>query len=294
MVIASEVIGFGNSSNLSSAAVVAAVRKAKRDGASFIKVHDAVLRPSYFALSDEARRLGLTVQGHVPASVSAVEASNAGQKSIEHATGLDEAKSDSRKAHALISAFKRNRTWLCPTLIMRSNYAVLDESGLANDPRLKYVKPSWRNRWLKMTKAAANTPLAEWSNRRETIRKEKLLVGKMNRAGIGILAGTDDGNPYSLVGFGLHDELVMLVESGLTSLEALRAATINPAKFFNQLNSRGTIEKGKIADLVLLEANPLDDIRNIRQIDAVVVNGKYFPREALNQILAAVEAAAKN
>ena len=105
--------------------------------------------------------------------------------------------------------------------------------------------------------------------------------------------GTDDANPYSFVGFGLHDELARLVEAGLTPMQALQAATLNPAKFFNKLDSLGTIEKGKLADLVLLDANPLEAIRNTQRIDAVVANGRYFPKEALQQILAEVEAAAQ-
>lgn len=293
MVIASPAIGFGDLSNISESDARGEVRKAKREGADFIKVHDNILRPSYFALIDQAKRLNLPVEGHVPTSMTAVEASRAGQKSIEHSTGLDEAKSDNSKAQALISVFKRNRTWLCPTLIMRSNYASLDDVSFAGDPRLKYVKPSWKNRWLKMTKDAVSTAPAEWSKRREIIRNEKALVGKMQKAGVGILAGTDDANPYSFVGFGLHDELALLVEAGLTPMHALQAATLNPAKFFNKLEVLGTIEKGKLADLILLDANPLENIRNTERISAVVANGRYFPKEALQQILAEVEVAAK-
>ena len=111
--------------------------------------------------------------------------------------------------------------------------------------------------------------------------------------GVGILAGTDNGNPYCFPGFSLHDELALLVDSGLTSLQALQAATLNPAKFFNRLNVLGTIEKGKIADLVLLDANPLDDIHNTRKIDAVITNGVFLDRKQLKKMLAEVESAAK-
>ncbi|MFL6208141.1 MAG: amidohydrolase family protein [Pyrinomonadaceae bacterium] len=293
MMIASQVIGFGDLANISEPAARTEVRKAKQAGADFIKVHDNVPRPSYFALIDEARRLRLPVAGHVPTSITAAEAAAAGQKSIEHSTGLDDAKADHSKAEALIAIFKRNRTWLCPTLIMRSNYAALDDPKFADDPRLKYVKPAWKNRWLNMTRAAINTPAGEWVKRREIIGREKALVGKMQQAGVGILAGTDDANPYSFVGFGLHDELALLVEAGLTPMQALQAATLNPAKFFNQLDSLGTIEKGKLADLVLLNANPLANIRNTQRINAVVVNGRYLSQELLQQILAEVADAAK-
>jgi imidazolonepropionase-like amidohydrolase len=293
MFIASRVVGFSDSSNISAGGAREEVKRAKKEGADFVKVHDNIPRQSYFALIEEGKRLNLPVQGHVPTSISAAEASAAGQKSIEHSTGLDEAKSDESKAKVLSALFKMNRTWLCPTLIMRNNYATLDNQALARDTRLKYVKPSWRNRWLGMTKAAADMPTAEWSKRKEMIRKEKILVGRMQQAGVGILAGTDDANPYAMVGFGLHDELAMLVDAGLTPIQALQAATLNPAKFFDKLDSLGTIEKGKLADLVLLDANPLTDIRNTKRISAVVVNGNYFSPAALHKILADVESAAK-
>jgi len=119
-----------------------------------------------------------------------------------------------------------------------------------------------------------------------------VLVGRFQKAGVGILAGTDDINPYVVPGFSLHDELVLLVESGLTPMQALQAATLNPAKFFNQLDSLGTVEKGKFADLVLLNANPLEDIRNTTKISAVVVKGRFLDRQELDRTLAEIEAAA--
>lgn len=292
MLIASRVIGFGDLSNISEAATREEIRRAKKEGADFIKVHDYVLRSSYFALIDEARRFNLSVEGHVPSAITAAEAAQAGQKSIEHFTGLDQAKTDAQKADVLIGVLKKHKTWLCPTIIMRSNYASLDNADLANDRRLKYVKPSWKKRWLNMTSDAVKTPADEWAKRRETIQKEKMLVGKMQRAGVGILAGTDTANPYVLPGFSLHDELALLVEAGLTPIQALQAATFNAAKFFNQSDSLGTIEKGKLADLVLLDANPLEKIGNTKKINSVVLSGRLFDRNALDKMLAEIETAA--
>lgn len=300
MVIASRIID-GPNSFVSGAVRVSneteareAVRKARQEGADFVKVHDTLSRDAYFAVIDEAKRSGLPVEGHVPASITTKEASDAGQKSIEHFTGLAEAETDTAKADTLIAIFKQNHTWNCPTLIMRNNYAVLDDRSLANDPRLRYVKPSWKNSWLSMTNGSGNVPAAEWAGRRETVRREKALVGRFQRAGVGILAGTDDISPYVMPGFSLHDELVLLVESGLTPMQALQAATLNPAKFFNQLASSGTVEKGKLADLVLLNADPLKDIHNTTKISSVVVNGRFLDRQQLDSMLAEIEAAANS
>jgi len=288
MVIAS---GDINESQTSEAGAREAVRSAAREGADFFKVYDGLARASYFALVDEARRLRLSVAGHVPASLTAAEVSEAGQRSIEHLTGLAEAKSDDAKAARLFAVFKKNRTWQCPTLIMRHNYASLDDARLADDPRLKYVKPSWRERWLRMSKEALTWPPGEGAARRESVRREKRLVGMMQRAGVGVLAGTDDANPYAFPGFSLHDELSMLVEAGLTPRQALRAATTNATQFLDRLDSLGSVATGKLADLVLLDADPLADIRNTKRIHGVVARGRFLDREELNRMLAEVERA---
>jgi imidazolonepropionase-like amidohydrolase len=290
MVIASTILGL---SPITALAAREVVRQAKLAGADFVKVHDGLSRDAYFAVVDEARKLNLPVAGHVPQILSAAEVSGAGQKSIEHFTGLDEAKADPQKARALAAILQRNHTWLCPTIIMRQSYASLDDPTLANDPRLKYVKPSWARRWVRMTVDAVNTPREEWSNRRTLVQKEKALVGLLHREGVEILAGTDEISPFCAPGFSLHDELALLVEAGLTPLQALQSATLNAARFFQRSRDLGTIEQGKVADLVLLDANPLRDIRNTQKINAVVINGRLLDRRTLNGLLNKIEAAAR-
>lgn len=120
----------------------AAVRKAKQDGWGFFRVHDNLPRASYLALMHEARRLGVRVEGHVPQSITVEEVSRAGQRSIEHFTGMSLAETDPDKADVLSGILRQNRTWHCPTLIMRSNYSVLDNGALINEPRLIYAKSS--------------------------------------------------------------------------------------------------------------------------------------------------------
>jgi hypothetical protein len=124
-------------------------------------------------------------------------------------------------------------------------------------------------------------------------QKQVELVGMMHRAGVALLAGTDVLNPYCFPGFSLHDELGLLVEAGLTPLEALQAATLNPARFLGKEQEFGTVEEGKRADLVLLDANPLEGISNTQKIAAVVVNGRLLDRAALDALLAQAEATAK-
>jgi len=292
-----------------------AVRKVKEWGADFVKVYSLLPRDAYFGIADESKRQGISFVGHVPFTVSAAEASDAGQKSIEHLTGillgcsynetelrneivkarspgarsrregedLLETFSD-RKAKDLFARFVKNQTWQCPTLtVLRSN-AYLGDQNFRNDARLKYVPRPMRERW---GQRIANRNDNDYV--KKVFKKEVEIVGAMQRAGVPLLAGTDTGNPFCFPGFSLHDELALMVIGGLTPVEALRAATLNPAKFLGLDKTLGTIEPGKIADLVLLDADPLADIRNTQRINAVISNGRLFDRKALNKMLAQAE-----
>jgi imidazolonepropionase-like amidohydrolase len=135
----------------------------------------------------------------------------------------------------------------------------------------------------------ANRNESEYVNAKKVFKKEVEIVGAMQRAGVPLLAGTDTGNPFCFPGFSLHEELALMVIGGLTPVEALRAATLNPAKFLGLDKTLGTIEPGKIADLVLLDADPLADIRNTQKIDAVISNGRLLDRRELNKMLSQAE-----
>ena len=293
-----------------------AVRRVKQWGADFVKVYALLPRDAYFGIADEAKQQGITFAGHVPNSVSPAEASDAGQKSIEHLTGIliacsdketelrdklvkadsPEARGrvqtsaletyDEKKAADLIAHFVKNQTWQCPTLtVLRSN-AYLGDESFRRDGRLRYIPRLLQQRW---NFRVANHDSAVT---KKVLQKQLEIVGAMQRAGVPILAGTDTGNPFCFPGFSLHEELALLVIAGLTPVEALRAATLNPAKFFGLDQTLGTIEQGKIADLVLLDANPLLDVRNTQKINAVVSNGRLFDRKALDKMLGEAEVAA--
>jgi len=293
-----------------------AVKRVKQWGADFVKVYALLPRDAYFGIADEAKQQGITFAGHVPNSVSPAEASDAGQKSIEHLTGIliacsdketelrdklvkadsPEARGrvqtsaletyDEKKAADLIAHFVKNQTWQCPTLtVLRSN-AYLGDESFRRDGRLRYIPRLLQQRW---NFRVANHDSAVT---KRVLQKQLEIVGAMQRAGVPILAGTDTGNPFCFPGFSLHEELALLVIAGLTPVEALRSATLNPAKFFGLDQTLGTIEQGKIADLVLLDANPLLDIRNTQKINAVVSNGRLFDRKALDKMLGEAEVAA--
>jgi imidazolonepropionase-like amidohydrolase len=288
------------------------VQVSKRDGADFIKVYNGLSREAYFAILAEAKRLGLTVAGHVPFSITAAEASDGGQRSIEHLTGVLEtctsqpnataviargewflANFDPRRADSLFARFARNNTWQVPTLVVKQSFARIKGPEDQKDPRLRFIPVHLSDAWDPSRDLRMKGSPERFAVRQRLFEKDLALVREMRRAGVPFLAGTDLGNPYIFPGFSLHDELGLLVQAGLTPLEALQAATLRPAEFLGESDSLGTVEPGKAADFVLLDANPLDDIANIRKIDAVCVKGTLLGRAALARMHSEVEAAVR-
>jgi cytosine/adenosine deaminase-related metal-dependent hydrolase len=211
-----------------------------------------------------------------------------------HDTRLEQAMLDSysaEKAAALSAVLKTNGTWQCPTLTLLHMFGYGDDPAFLNDPRLKYMPPRKRTSWDPAHLEGARTP-EDFAYSRREFQKYLEVVGTMQKSGVGILAGTDSQNPYTFYGFSLHDELGFLVQAGLSPMEALQSATLNPARFFGKEKELGTVEKGKLADLILLDANPLDVIGNTKKIAAVVYGGKLYPRASLDAMLAKVEALA--
>ena len=303
-----------------------AVDVLKKTGVDFVKIKSFLSRDAFLAIAAEARRQNMVLAGHVPDAVRVAEASDAGQKSIEHLTGIavgcsaierqlmdekaqafavrDRARYgriepragetfDAAVADALFRRFVRNGTWQVPTLIELRRNALGDvsaEAGQAaakDDPRWAYLPVSLRDWWSKSR--SGTVP----DGGKELFNGQLSLTQRMHKSGVLFLAGTDTPNPHILPGFALHDELKLLVSAGFSPMEALQAATLNPARYLGREKDLGTIETGKLADLVLLDANPLDDISNTRKIRAVIVDGRYLSLETLNAMLAGVQAAAK-
>jgi imidazolonepropionase-like amidohydrolase len=291
-----------------------AVDDLKQRGADFIKLQSLIPRDAVFAIADEAKKQGITFVGHVPDAVRASEASNAGQKSFEHLIGIFEGSSpledeflkggktegkflstyDPKRAEALFALLAKNQTWQCPTLVWERGGNLLELSDFAHDPLAKYAPALWKDvTWKRFTQEIMHENTDDLATRHRFVDKELQVVNAMHKAGIPFLAGTDTPpGVYVFPGFSLHQELQRFVAAGFTPLEALQTATLNPAKFLGMQDRLGTIEKGKLADLVLLDANPLENIRNTQAIAGVVVNGRYLSRTELDKMLRNVEAAA--
>ena len=311
-----------------TADAIKAVHSLKTMGADFIKVYDGVPRDAYFAIADESKKVGLPFVGHLPRSVRVVEASNAGQRSLEHGAYLaggstyeedaikqeasgpnvmeeaqrtgnfslipeDIAKKgnelldhlSSERLAQLYRTFAKNGTYLTPTLVVRHARVYVDDISKTPDPRNRYMTraelEAWKPENDMFSKYRTSSYIAYQKREyNETLKGIKLA----QQLGVQLLAGTDVVAPWTYPGFSLHDELGLLVEAGLTPLEALRTATINPAQFLG-VKDAGAIAPGMKANLMLLDADPRENIANTKRISAVIMGGMLYRRNQLDKLL---------
>lgn len=285
-------------------------------GIDFVKPYSLLQPEVYRALVEAAQSAGLGVAGHGPSALSSFDVSDAGQRSIEHLTGIHETCSsredslraagvqafgspgivvstfDPDKCARLYDRFAENETWQVPTIITNRVWtASADIDALRRDDGLLYT-PSWESAEWGWVASFLTYSSEERRAAYDALYKlEQRIISEMHAAGVPLLAGTDFGNPYIYPGISLLDELAELVGAGLSPLAALQSATLNPARYLDRLEDLGTVEPGKLADLVLLDANPLADIANVWQIHAVIANGRIFTHEELwrmkHEVLAA-------
>ena len=292
-----------------------AVADLKNRGADFIKLQSLIPRDAVFAIADEAKKQRIPFEGHVPDSVRAKEMSEAGMKSFEHLIGIFESTSpaeddflkgnktearfletyDPARAASLADLLARNHTWQCPTLVWERGGNLIDVADFSKDTRAKYVPAAWKAKTWKrftdeITQGYGNDNLAI---RKKFLERELEVAHLLHEKGVPFIAGTDTPpGVYIFPGFSLHEELQRFVAAGFTPLEALQTATVNPAQFFGMEARLGSVQSGKLADLVLLRANPLADIANTQKIAAVFANGRYFSSTDLQNLLTQVESAA--
>jgi hypothetical protein len=276
----------------SAEAVVDSVAKL---GVDFLKIRTAASLETFRAIAAAARERNLSLVGHPTASPE--EIIKAGQRSIEHGFFPPLSGRTKEQRAALFQQFTANGIAVTPTLIVGEalltpydkTEAVFEDSQGKIDPRRKYLSGYLIDDWREQ--------LAE--KKADKFDLTEMLAGRlrdmreMREAGVRLLPGTDVGVLLIFPGFSLHDELRLFVEQiGMSPMESIISATRSPAEFFGMLDSLGTIENGKIADLVLLEANPLEDINNTRRINAVVVRGRLIPKTELQAMAASIEAVA--
>ncbi|MDH0170228.1 amidohydrolase family protein [Stenotrophomonas sp. GD04145] len=294
-----------------------AITRLQRDKVDFVKITDSTLTPELFLYSAAvARKAGFRASGHIPMALTVEQAVDAGLASIEHldyafkAGSRDEARIaadfgagriDRAEANRQLDAsfdrdtamrayrdFARRGVFVTPTLNGGRILDFLDQDDHAHDPYLAYIGPGLRATYQWRVERAAKATPAQIQARHAQYRQVAAVLPMLQEAGVTIIAGTDAGflNSFNYPGIGLHQELQLFVQEGLTPPQALSAATRSGPAWFGQMDRYGSVADGKAADLVLLTANPLQDIAATRQIDSVILRGHVHDRAALDQMLA--------
>jgi imidazolonepropionase-like amidohydrolase len=281
-------------------------------GVDFVKVYNNVKEPELKMIVQTAKERGLPVSGHIPRSMTMTRAIEVGMTRLEHIriTGKEMLSSDeaekidplpvgrrepmlwqrfdlhSEKMRALVQRVAQSRVFLDPTLTVEEFGEVSNPEAEKNDPNNQYLSPALVEESVKGWKNPIfDVPADLKATAVEAFRKQQTFVGMCNQAGVRIISGTDGPGIGKLMpGFGLHHELELLVASGLTPLQALRAATSTAAEALGKEDQLGTLERGRLADLVVLDADPLAEIQNLRKIHMVVQGGRtYLPDVLLHQ-----------
>jgi hypothetical protein len=287
------------------------VTEQKSAGYDFLKIHPGIKREVFDSLASTAQRAGIKLAGHVPLEVGLHRALDARYASIDHLDGYVEAmvrkdspispaqsaffgvnlgeNLDESRLPALVEATRKAGVWNVPTQTLMDNL-LSNESAevLARRPEMRYVSAGILSEWAE----EKNSLLEETGSSRESVRRtmevRRKLIKALHAGGAGLLLGSDAPQIYNVPGFSTHRELETLVAAGLTPYQALETGTRNVAVFFGTLARTGTVQVGKRADLVLLDANPLSDIRNSSRRAGVMLRGRWFPKAEIDSRLAAI------
>jgi imidazolonepropionase-like amidohydrolase len=279
------------------------VQEQKRMGYDFIKIYTRLSVPVYQEILRTAKENGMQVAGHIPKAVGLSMAISEKQDCVEHLTGFmgaikvhnskmtnEKGVIDSEQIPFLAMLIRNEGVWNCVTLLVQQRYASINQlDSLLKLPEMKYVSPARMAFWDPTRDLSFKSLSQEdYDSALEGIEVLKTITKTLQNTGAKILMGTDSPSRFVVPGFSAHEELKNLVDSGLSPFQALKAATSNAAEFLGPSTEFGTIEKGKSADLLILRADPLEDIRNTRQIYGVMVHGNWLPESRIQEMLAEV------
>ena len=292
-------------------AAAKAVTEQKAAGYDFLKIHPGIRREVFDTLAATAQRVGIPFAGHVPLDVGLARALETRFWTIDHLDGyleamlrsgapLDASQSaffavnlaeyaDESKLAALVAATKKAGVWNVPTEVLMDNLIVGGSAEeLAARPEMRYVAPATLAQWAEQKGGLLEGTGASAASARRMIELRRKLIKALHEGGAGLLLGSDAPQVYNVPGFSTHRELEALVTAGLTPYQALETGTRNVAVFFGTLKDTGTIEQGKRADLVLLDADPLKDVRNTTRRAGVMLRGRWMPQAEIETRLAAI------
>lgn len=287
------------------------VRQQKEAGYDFLKMHPGLTKEKFAAMAQTAKEVGIPFAGHVSFDVGIQRAIDAGYATIDHLDGFIEGlvpniettteqqnglfamfladKADTIRIPQLMKGLREKNVWVVPTQALAERwFAPVDVETLRNEPEMIYMDKKTLDNWTNTKKNLHNNPAynAEAINRFIQLRRK--LIYECQKNGVGLLLGSDAPQIFDVPGFSAHHELKYMVDAGLTPYQALQMATTNVAKFYKQTNA-GIIKNGAVADLVLLNNNPLTDIKNTRNIDGVLLNGRWLSKAWIDQTLKSLE-----
>ena len=290
---------FNGQSVKSADAAATLVRQQKEAGYDFLKLHPGLTVETFTAMANTAKQVGIPFAGHVSYDVGVWRAIDAGYATIDHLDGFVESlvpkdvqseqtnglfglfigdKADSTKIPALITALKQNNIWVVPTQALAERWMSPERTteALRNEPEMKYMAANTLANWATSKNNLMKNPSynADAVNRFIGLRRK--LIRECNNSGVGLLLGCDAPQVFNVPGISTHHELQYLVDAGLSPYDALRTGTVNVGRFFNRPDM-GVVKTGAVADLVLLKANPLENIANTKQIAGVMIGGRYLP-----------------
>lgn len=282
-------------------------------GYDFLKIHPGLTRAEFSAIASTARELGVPFAGHVPVDVGVSAALESGIATIDHLDGYMEALipadqdpsggvggffglllagvADASKIDALVAETVAAGTWNVPTeSLFEHTVNATPPEDIADWPEMRYVPPETVRGWVRTKLELQSDKGFDRALANRAIDLRRRLIRKLHEADAGLLLGSDSPQRFNVPGFSLHRELRFLVDSGLTPYAALRTGTVNAARFLDGgADERGTVQTGQIADLVLLDENPLDDIGNSARVHGTMVRGRWIGRPELDRMLAAAE-----
>jgi imidazolonepropionase-like amidohydrolase len=288
------------------------VRKQKEMGYDFLKLHPGLNLETFPAIASTANEVGIPFAGHVSWAVGVWRAIEAGYSSIDHLDGFVEAlvpgietvteqeaglfgmfigdRADVSRIPSLMKALKEKNIWVVPTQSLAERWfaPTYDAESFRNDPHSKYMNPKVVDQWIISKKSLQANPNYDAAKIEKLIKLRRQLILECQQNGVGLLLGCDAPQVFNVPGFSTHNELAYLVGSGLTPYQALRTGTVNVASYLKLADS-GVIKPGAVADLVLINGNPLQDIRQTQNIHGVIVNGRWLSKSEIDAGLKKLE-----
>lgn len=288
------------------------VRDQKQAGYNFLKLHPGLTKENFAAIVKTAKEAGIPFAGHVSFDVGISRAIDAGYASIDHMDGFIESlvpgiekmkeqeigsfamyiakDADEKKIPALMKALKEKNIWVVPTQCLAERWFSPDKTpeALADEPEMIYMKEDVLKTWINNKKGVMSNPKYNAEDVRKFVQLRRKLIYECQKNGVGLLLGSDAPQVFDVPGFSLHHELKYLVDAGLTPYQALRTGTVNPAKYFNRTDM-GMIKTGYVSDMILLEANPLENIENSKKIAGVMLGDHWFAKDIIKTDLKFLE-----